>query len=137
MKYDGVVIRIDELYLFVFDPDKKIITDGINISDHVCYKDLTDDNLMVVEVIFKDGTEELEKVDLDEFIYNISSGGENHNTFIYIQDKMLFSMDNKRINIRELIDKGELNDIAINCIGASKNDDYVKKSTTKNNKTNG
>ena len=67
MKYDGVVIRIEELFLFILDPDTNKIRDGINISDHKCYDDLKENQLMVVNVVFKDGTQEIDKIDLEEF----------------------------------------------------------------------
>ena len=84
MKYDGVVIRFNNLYLFVYDPDKMEIRDGIVITEHECYKEMKDDQLMVVEVIFRDGTQELDQIDLDEFIYGDSYG--IHDTFLEIYD---------------------------------------------------
>ena len=127
MKYEGVVIRIDELFLFILDPDTNKIRDGINISEHKCYDDLKDNQLMVVNVIFKDGTKEIDKIDLEEFIYGESYG--EHDTFLYIHDIMLFSIfDNKQnvdVNLRILIDKGELNDVAINCILNSKKQENI------------
>ena len=123
MKYDGVVIRIDkQLYLFVLDPDTVTVMDGINISDHECYKEVKGDKLMVVDVTFRDGTLELDDLDLDEFIHG-DSYGEN-DIFIKIHDIMLFSISKedsiKRISLVELIEKGELNVIAIDCIEKSK-----------------
>ena len=125
MKYDGIVIRmssLDKLYLFILDPDTNKIRDGINISEHKCYEDLKENQLMVVDVIFKDGTLELDKIDLDEFIYGDSYG--EHDTFLYIHDKMLYTISdnkkNKDAELAELIEKGQLNDVAINCILNSK-----------------
>jgi len=123
MKYDGVVIRIEkQLYLFVLEPDTNIMTDGINISDHECYKDLKDDKLMVVDVTFRDGTLELDDLDLDEFIHG-DSYGEN-DIFIKIHDLMIFSISRedciKKISLIELIKKGDLNVIAIDCIEKAK-----------------
>ena len=123
MKYDGVVIRIDkQLYLFVLDPDTVTVMDGINISDHECYKEVKGDKLMVVDVTFRDGTLELDDLDLDEFIHG-DSYGENE-IFIKIHDIMLFSIRKedsiKRISLVELINKGDLNVIAIDCIEKAK-----------------
>ena len=123
MKYDGVVIRIEkQLYLFVLDPDTFSMMDGINISDHECYKDVKGDKLMVVDVTFRDGTLELDDLDLDEFIHG-DSYGEN-DIFIKIHDIMLFSISKedsiKRISLVELIEKGDLNIIAIDCIEKAK-----------------
>ena len=122
MKYDGVVIKIDELYLFILDPDTNKIRDGINISNHKCYDNLKEDQLMVVNVIFKDGTQEIDKIDLDEFIYSDMYG--EHDIFLYIYDIVQFSIfDDKlqqNINLRKILDDGKLNDIAIDCILNSK-----------------
>ena len=124
MKYDGVVIRFNNLYLFVYDPDKMEIRDGIVITEHECYKEMKDDQLMVVEVIFRDGTQELDQIDLDEFIYGDSYG--IHDTFLEIYDLMLFSIndnkDKKRfVSLDEIAKKGELGSIAIECINKVKN----------------
>jgi hypothetical protein len=123
MKYDGVVIRIDDLFLFILNPETNKLMDGINISEHECYKELNDEQLMVVDVSIKDGTEEIEDVDLEEFIY-----GDSYNrldTFIYIHDVMLLSFsDNNskdKIFIKQIIDNGDLNDVAIESIQNSKN----------------
>jgi hypothetical protein len=123
MKYDGVVIRIDDLFLFILNPETNKLMDGINISEHECYKELNDEQLMVVNVSIKDGTEEIEDVDLEEFIY-----GDSYNrldTFIYIHDVMLLSFsDNNskdKIFIKQIIDNGDLNDVAIESIQNSKN----------------
>lgn len=131
MKYDGVVVKIelDKIFLFILDPDTNKIRDGINISGHKCYDPLTDEQLMVVGVIFKDGTQEIDKIDLDEFIYGDTYGV--NDTFIYINDLMLFSMSDeidvdKKVKLKKLIDDGGLNDIAINCINT------IKKQQTNN-----
>jgi len=118
MTYDGVVIRLNELlYLFLLDPDSNKIRDGINISEHDCYKDLRQNQLMVVGVIFKDGTQNIDKIDLDEFIYGEDYG--RYDTFLYIHDVSLYSIV-ESMKLEELIEKGELNDIAIECINNSK-----------------
>lgn len=122
MKYDGVVIRLDRLYLFLLDPETNRMMDGVNISEHDCYNNLKDDQLMVVSVIFKDGTVEIENMDLDEFVYGDSYG--SHDTFLYINDIMLFTINEEtkkeKITLEQLIDNGELNNIATNCIEMSK-----------------
>lgn len=129
MIYDGVVIRLDDLYLFLLDPDKNEIVDGINISEHECYKDMLENQIMVVDVTIKDGTKEIDKVDLDEFIHGDSYG--KYDTFIYIHDVQLYSIDRKigtkKVSLEQLIKKGELNNIAIDCI------ESAKKYTIKNN----
>jgi hypothetical protein len=131
MKYDGAVIRMnkrkDELFLFLLDPDTNELKDGINISEHAAYKDMNNSQIMVVEVLFKDGTEEIEKVDLDEFIYGDSYG--KYNTFIFIQDKTLFSigegikedLDPELVSLEVIAEKGDLGNIVRECIEKSKN----------------
>lgn len=120
MKYDGVVINLDDLYLFILNPDTDEIMDGINISYHDCYKDLKNNQLMVVNVVFKDGTQEIDKIDLEDFIYNNNG---KHDIFLYIHDILLFSIKHeeyKNLTLKELIDKGDLNNIAKECIANSK-----------------
>lgn len=124
MRYDGVVIRIEkQLYLFVLDPDTSLMMDGMNISDHECYKDVKGDQLMVVDVTFRDGTLELDDLDLYEFIHG-DSYGENE-IFIKIHDIMLFSIRKEdsifNITLKQLIENGDLNTVAIDCIERSKN----------------
>ena len=129
MKYDGVVIRMrkseDKLFLFLLNPDNNELMDGINISEHDCYKDLRDTQLMVVDVVFKDGSEELEKVDLEEFIYGETYG--RYDTFLYIQDKTLYSIgencsenEENLVSLESIAEKGDLGKVAINCINKSK-----------------
>ena len=124
MKYDGVVIRFNNLYLFVYDPDKMEIRDGIVITEHECYKEMKNDQLMVVEVIFRDGTQELDQIDLDEFIYGDTYG--MHDIFLEIYDIMLFSINDKKdkkrfVSLDEIAKKGELSSLAIECINIVKN----------------
>jgi hypothetical protein len=124
MKYDGIVSRLDEnLYLFILNPDDNMIMDGMNISEHECYKDLKNDQIQVVEVIFKDGTEELDDIDLEDFIY--SDVYDRNSIFLYIHDILLYSISNnkKNISLKKLIDNGDLNKIAIECIENSKSDE--------------
>lgn len=123
MKYDGVVCRLDKiLYLFILNPNDNMIMDGMNISEHECYNSLKDDQLMVVHVIFKDGTEELDNINLVDFIYD--DVYDRNSIFIYIHDILLYSIrkKNKFISLKNLIDNGNLNEIAIECINNSKAD---------------
>lgn len=131
MKYDGAVIRMnkreDKLFLFLLDPDTDELKDGINISEHAAYKDMKNSQLMVVEVVFKDGTEEIDRVDLDEFIYGDSYG--KYDTFIFIQDKTLFSigesikkdLDPELVSLETIAEKGDLGNIVRECIEKAKN----------------
>lgn len=124
MKYDGAVIKIDDLlYLFLLDYKTNSIKDGINISEHECYKDIKYNQLMVVEVEFKDGTEVIDDIDLDEFIYGDTYG--RSDVFLYIKDILLFNIsketDKEQISIYELVENGELTTIITNCINHSKN----------------
>lgn len=123
MKYDGVVCRLNkELYLFILNPDDNMIMDGMNISEHECYNKLKDDQLMVVNVIFKDGTEELDNIDLNSFIYDDVYG--RNNVFLHIRDILLYSIGKKNqfISLKDLVDGDDFNKIAIECIENSKAD---------------
>ena len=124
MNYDGVVIRLNELlYLFILNPDTNEIMDGINISDHKCYKEMSNTQLMVVKVTFKDGTKDIDSVDLEEFIYGDSYG--TYDTFLHIKDLTLYSIGDKtgimkNISFKDIIEQGELSSIAIECIELTK-----------------
>jgi len=123
MKYDGIVCRLNkELFLFILNPNDNMIMDGLNISEHECYKNLKDDQLMVVNVIFKDGTEEVDNIDLNAFIYD--DVYDRNSVFLYIHDILLYSISKKHnfVSLKDLIDDGDLNDIAIECIENSKAD---------------
>jgi hypothetical protein len=126
MKYDGVVCRLNkELYLFILNPDDNMIMDGMNISEHECYNNLKDDQLMVVNVIFKDGTEELDNIDLKAFIYD--DVYDKNSIFLYIHDILLYSIckKNKFISLKDLIDDdvdNDFNKIVIECIENAKAD---------------
>jgi len=136
MKYDGVVARIkaveDKFFLFLVDPDG-IMHDGINISDHRnIYEELTYDQLMVVNVILKDGTMEMETIDLDEFIHGDKYPREN--IYLYIQDILLYTIGKdktKTTKIADILKRGEFSDVAFDCIGdASKQAEDLKKKLT-------
>ena len=124
MIYDGSIMRdskTKQLYLFIFDAETNMVKDGISISDHACYKDMRDDQMMVVNVSFKDGTKDVE-VDLDDFIYG-DKYGEN-NIFILIHDLLLFSVsddENKPLILDDLVKTGSLNLSIIDIIGIAKN----------------
>lgn len=118
MIYDGVVLKLNKLYLFIINPDTNKLMDGINISEHKCYDSLTGDQLMVVTVNFKDGTQDIDKVDLDEFIYGDSYG--EHDTFLYIQDKKIYTFSEeeniKKVSLLDIVNSGELPNVAHDCI---------------------
>jgi len=126
MKYDGVVIRFSKesnLYLFILDPDSKELQDGINISEHRSYQDMNQNQLMVTEVTLKDGTEEMDKIDLQEFIHGDSYG--RYDVFIHIKDIMLYSIGENEnfgsnITLEKIAKRGNLSEVAINCIEISK-----------------
>jgi hypothetical protein len=124
MIYDGIVIKVDELFLFILDPDEDKLLDGINISEHDCYKDLKKNQLMVVKVIFKDGTQEIDNIDLDEFIHGDRYG--MYNVFLHIQDILLFSigeevlLDIQDVKLEDIIKNGDLENLGKECIEISK-----------------
>jgi len=121
MKYDGVVLKIeDNLFLFVLNPETKNLTDGVNISAHECYENLKHTQLVVVNTIFKDGTEEIDKIDLEEFIHGDKYG--KYDTFILISDVITYTIP----NLLDMIKKGELNMVGKTCIEDSKkNEDDI------------
>ena len=120
MKYDGVVIRFDQLFLFLLDPETKKLQDGKAISDHERYSDLTNEQLMVVSVEFKDGTKDVDVIDLYDFVHGDKYGV--HNIFIKINDVLLYSISekNSKLSLLEIAQRGELGDVAVNCIMNSK-----------------
>lgn len=126
MIYNGAVMKGSknkQLYLFILDPDSNTIKDGINISEHKCYKNMRIDQLMIVDVTFKDGTKNIENIDLDEFIYGDQYG--INNIFILIHDLSLFSVtdkeNNKSLTLEDLVKNGELNNSILECIEIVKN----------------
>jgi len=127
MEYDGIVTKIlqddeDYYYLFLVDPVKKVLVDGVNISEHKAYDDLTYDQLMVVSVELKDGTKILENIDLEDFVHNEKFG--KYDIFIYIKDLLLFTIGDHsnliKLSISNILEKGEFNDVALNCIERTK-----------------
>lgn len=119
MRYDGVVLRVNDiLYLFILDPDTNKIRDGINISDHECYKDLNDDKIVVVNVLFKDGTKDIDKIDLDEFIYGDTYG--RYDTFILISDVITYLINTDEFSLERMISDGKLNELSLSCIDNSR-----------------
>lgn len=131
MIYDGVVIKTNrdnkiEFYLFIVDQLLEELQDGINISQHECYDDMKFDQVMVVNVTLKDGTKELDDIDLDEFIHGDKYG--KHDIFLYIQDLLLFdigqnkekSLFDKSLTMEDIVKKGELNDLALDLINKTK-----------------
>ena len=126
MIYDGVVMRDDkskQLYLFIYDPDINMINDGISISENKCYDNMKNNQMMVVNVNFKDGTKDVQNIDLDEFIHG-DKYGEN-NIFILIHDLSLFSAsdneNNNPLTLDYLLKEGTLNQSIIDCIEITKN----------------
>ena len=128
MIYKGLVSRIDnDLFLFIHDPEKNIMKDGFIISDHVCYKELKKDQIMTVEVLFKDGTLELDDIDLDEFIHGTNYG--RNDIFINIKDILLFTLN---VDLKKEIKKGNFNDIAHDLFNYDVNEDSLDKYKIKN-----
>ena len=135
MIYDGIVIKIDnkidkaQFYLFMVDPVSEELQDGINISEHSCYDDMKTDQVMVVKVTLKDGTMELNDVDLDEFIHGDKYG--KHDIFLYIQDQLLYDIGKgedegiEKTSLEDVIKNGNLNNLASELI--EKTVDELKK----------
>lgn len=122
MNYDGIVVKLsNKLYLFILNPEDNKMTDGMNISEHKCYKDLKNEQLWVVDVEFYDGTLKLEKLDLNEYIYGDSYG--DNNIFIKIKDVQLFTYEKEDsifFSMESIIRGGKFNEISIDLINQSK-----------------
>jgi hypothetical protein len=121
MNYDGIVAKlVGKLYLFVLNPEDDKMTDGMNISEHKCYKDLKSDQLWVVNVEFYDGTLKLEKIDLNEYIYGNSYG--DNDIFIKIKDVQLFTYEKDAIffTLESVVRGGKFNEISLDLINQSK-----------------
>lgn len=122
MKYDGVIARLGEdkeLYLFILNPKTKKMMNGLIISEKG-YDDLMDNDLMVVDVIFKDGTKEVKDFDIEGFVYdhkyNLSD------IFLSIKNYLMFHIDYDTTNmsLEEIIKNGNIDDVAIHCIKNTK-----------------
>lgn len=116
-KYYGVVVRMvveneDKFILFMLDPVTAKISDGVNISDHRhIYEELKYDQVIVVSVAIKDGTLELDNVDLDEFVHGDKY--DKSNIFLYIHDIVLYGLKNK---IMDTFNNRNFDKIALDCI---------------------
>jgi hypothetical protein len=120
MKFNGVIAKLNNiLYLFTYDTIGNKMMDGIHISDNKVYENLKDDELSIVNVDFRDGTLSIDDFDIEEFIYGNGYG--DLNVFMYIHDIFIYKMNTKIINI---IEKGDFNKIAIECINVADNDKY-------------
>ncbi len=126
MSYDGIVAKIfdegeDKIFLFFLDPETNLIKDGLDILDGTnVYKDLSYDTLMVVEVLLKDGTKEVD-IEIDDFI-NGKYG--KYDIFIHIKDLLPFKLGKKDEKndlmlprlVEDVILDGEFQEIAVECV---------------------
>ena len=129
MEYDAIIAKIfdegeDKIYLFFSDPKTEIIKDGLDLLDSSdIYMNLSYDTLIVVEVLLKDGTKEIE-IDIDDFIEGKYG---KYDIFIHIKDIMPFKLGKKDKNdiliprkVEDVILDGEFQQIASECILMSK-----------------
>lgn len=128
MKYDAIIAKIfdegeDKIFLFFLDPETNMIRDGLDLLDSTnVYMDLPYDTLIVVEVLLKDGTKEIE-VNLDDFIAGKYG---KYDIFIHIRDIMPFRLakpDDDDITprtVEEVIIDGEFQEICNECIKMAK-----------------
>jgi hypothetical protein len=136
MKFNGVIAKLNNiLYLFTYNTISNKMMDGIHISENKVYDNLKEDEMSIVNVDFRDGTLSIDDFDIEEFIYGNGYG--DLNVFMYIQDIFIYKINTKIIN---LIEKGDFNKIAIECIDVANNDKYkikIKeiKPTSKKSKT--
>lgn len=129
MKYDGVVAKIfddneDKIFLFFLDPETGKMRDGLDIQDNMeIYKNLSYNTLMVVEVLLKDGTVEVD-IDLDDFIDGQYG---KYDIFIHIKDLLPYKLAHKNDegkvvdrSVDQVIQAGEFPDVALECIELTK-----------------
>jgi len=131
MTYDAIIAKIfdegeDKIFLFFLDPETGEIKDGLDLLDSTdVYLDLTYDTLMVVEVVLKDGTKEVE-IDIDDFIAGKFG---KYDIFIHIRDIMPFKLAKKNDNdddimlpryVEDVINDGEFQEICTECIKMAK-----------------
>lgn len=113
MVFDGVVGKIkDKIYLFVQNPKTKKVMDGLIISG---YTELEEKNIIVVDVIFKDGTEEDPNFNIVEFIYGDSY--DMNDIFLYIKNHMIIYNTE---SLESLIKTGIIHNFVNNAIKESK-----------------
>ena len=127
MKYDAIIGKIfnegeDKIFLFFLDPETNKLRDGLDLLDSAeIYKTLTYDTLIVVEVILKDGTQEVD-IDINDFIDGKYG---KYDIFIHIKDLLVFKLGKKIDNdeddvttrtIEEVILDGEFQEIGTECI---------------------
>ncbi|MEI8045843.1 MAG: hypothetical protein WCI92_00585 [Bacteroidota bacterium] len=111
-----IVANEDKFILFMLDPDTGQISDGVNISDHKnVYVELKYNHIMVVNVDIKDGTSELDNVDLDEFVHGDKY--DKSNIFLHIQDIVLYGVKDK---IMDIINNRNFDKIALDCISKAR-----------------
>lgn len=131
MIYDAIITKIfnegeDKIFLFFLDPETGIIKDGLDILDSTnVYLDLSYDMLMVVEVVLKDGTKEVD-IDIDDFIAGKYG---KYDIFIHIRDILPFKLAKKNETddeimlpriVEDVIKDGEFQEICAECVKMAK-----------------
>jgi len=127
MKYDAIIGKIfdegeDKIFLFFVDPETGKLRDGLDLLDSgEIYKTLTYDTLIVVEVVLKDGTQEVE-INIGDFIDGKFG---KYDIFIHIKDILPFKLGKKLEEgeeemlprtIEDVILDGEFQEIGSECI---------------------
>jgi len=130
MVYDAIIAKIfdddeDKIFLFFSDPKTEIIRDGLDLLDSLnIYMKLPYDTLVVVEVLLKDGTKEV-NIDIGDFITGKYG---KYDIFIHIKDIMPFKLGRKDDETGDMMPRtvvnvikdGEFQQIASECILMSK-----------------
>lgn len=133
MNYDGVISRLGinkELYLFILNPKTNKIMNGLLISELDCYKELNTNELIVCDVVFKDGTKEDLSFDLDGFI--LEGKYDLNNIFLSIRNFLLYHInEDLNITLEDIIKNGEIDTVAIHCIQNTKLNIKPKRKYTK------
>jgi hypothetical protein len=93
--------------------------DGLIISVKG-YHALSDNDLMVVDVIFKDGTKEVKDFDVDGFIYE--SKYNLSDIFLSVKKYLMYHIDYETTNmsLENIIKNGNIDEVALHCIKNTK-----------------
>lgn len=101
---NGVVYKIrNGIYLSLYNPDDESVTDGIPITEGP-YKTLQNNQVSVVEMILKDGTQEIVDINISDFVYNRAER-DAWSIFYNIKDLMIYTIEN--FTIEDIYENGD------------------------------
>jgi hypothetical protein len=109
MEVKGLVYRIEDgVYLSLIGSDD-VCTDGIPISEGV-YETLENNQISYVDVKIRDGTIDIEDMDVFYFIYEFQPNYNPGDLFYFIKDSLVFTFDG--FTIKEICDNGDFQKVA-------------------------